>query len=203
MYTLKYDKEIKEFRHCGSFLVMIRREKGIRSKDCKYYVIHDYYPLSGIGSDVNTDISVIRNLIFSFKNGDKANVEYAARIIVDSVKKAGINLENTCLMIIPASEPESTIKRFQYFCDMVAKALKIENGFNYLSAIKHEATKGCASKNITPFMQPNPQRYEGKNIILFDDVITSGSSFKQVATLLLNTGAKSVTGIFLAKTTRE
>ena len=122
---------------------------------------------------------------------------------MESLKKESINIENTCLMIIPASKPEKTNKRFEYFCSMVAKALNIENGFNYLSAIEHEETKGSSDKNIRPFLILNSEQYKGKNVLLFDDVITSGSSFKQVAAKLLETGAKSVTGLFLAKTTRE
>lgn len=203
MYTLKYDKNIKEFRHRDSCFVRMRKEKGMFFKECKYYVIHDYYPLSGIGNDVDINIKNIRNFIFSFKDGRKADVEYAANIIVESLKKESINIENTCLMIIPASKPEKTNKRFEYFCSMVAKALNIENGFNYLSAIEHEETKGSSDKNIRPFLILNSEQYKGKNVLLFDDVITSGSSFKQVAAKLLETGAKSVTGIFLAKTTRE
>ncbi|CAG9881296.1 phosphoribosyltransferase [Bacteroides ovatus] len=203
MYTLKYDKNIKEFRHRDSCFVRMRKEKGMFFKECKYYVIHDYYPLSGIGNDVDINIKNIRNFIFSFKDGRKADVEYAANIIVESLKKESINIENTCLMIIPASKPEKTNKRFEYFCSMVAKALNIENGFNYLSAIEHEETKGSSDKNIRPFLILNSEQYKGKNVLLFDDVITSGSSFKQVAAKLLETGAKSVTGLFLAKTTRE
>ena len=85
----------------------------------------------------------------------------------------------------------------------MAKALKIENGFNYLSAVEHEETKGSIDKNIVPYLILQPEQYNGKNVLLFDDVITSGTSFKQVAAKLLETGAKSVTGVFLAKTTRE
>lgn len=203
MYTLKYDKKIKEFRHRDSFLVRIRKEKGMAFKECKYYVIHDYYPLSGIGNDVDINIKIIRKFIFSFKDGHEADVEYAANIIVKSLKKESINIENTCLMIIPASKPEKTNKRFEYFCSMVAKALNIENGFNYLFAIEHEETKGTSDKNIRPYLRLNSEQYKGKNVLLFDDIITSGSSFKQVAAKLLETGAKSVTGIFLAKTTRD
>ena len=66
MYTLKYDNKIKEFRHRDSCLVRIRKEKSMAFKECKYYVIHDYYPLSGIGNDVDNNIKTIRNFIYSF-----------------------------------------------------------------------------------------------------------------------------------------
>ena len=115
MYTLKYDKKIKEFRHRDSCLVRIRKEKSMAFKECKYYVIHDYYPLSGIGNDVDNNIKTIRNFIYSFKDGHKAAVESAANIIVESIKKEGVNLENTCLMIIPASKLERQISVLNIF----------------------------------------------------------------------------------------
>lgn len=116
MYTLKYDKKIKEFRHRDSYLVRMKKGRSMAFKECKYYVIHDYYPLSGIGNDVDINIKTVRNFIYDFKDGHKAIIEYAANIIVESIKKEGVNLENTCLMIIPASKPEKTNKRFEYFC---------------------------------------------------------------------------------------
>lgn len=36
----------------------------------------------------------------------------------------------------------------------------------------------------------------GLNVLLFDDVYTTGSSFKQVADRLIETGAQNVIGIF-------
>ena len=201
MYTLKYDKQIREFRIYDTYLV--RMESGFNIGCCKIFAIHDYYPKSGIGNDVDKEIKAVRMLVYRFKNGHETTTKYTAEIIVDSIKKAKIYLENTCLMIIPASKPENTNKRFRNFCSIVAKALKIENGFNYLSAIEHEETKGSANKNIVPYLILNSEQYSGKNVLLFDDVITSGTSFHQIAAKLLKTGAKSVTGIFLAKTTRE
>ncbi len=202
MHKLKYNKNISEFRIQFNEYVAVSSQT-FYIKKCQCYAIHDYYPISGIGYDVDCGIADVRRFIFHFKDGQRVDVEYAANIIVKSIKKREINLENTCLMIIPASKPEKTNKRFQCFCSLVAKALGIENGFNYLSAVEHKETKGCSNKCIIPYVVLHPESYNGKNILLFDDVITSGTSFKQIAAKLLETGARSVTGIFLAKTTRE
>lgn len=47
------------------------------------------------------------------------------------------------------------------------------------------------------------ERVEGKNIVLLDDVTTSGATLKEARDLLLNAGAKNVTGMVLAKTFRN
>ena len=40
----------------------------------------------------------------------------------------------------------------------------------------------------------------GMHVILFDDILTTGQSFKQLKRRMIDLGAKSVTGIFLGKT---
>lgn len=37
------------------------------------------------------------------------------------------------------------------------------------------------------------------HVILFDDILTTGQSFKQLKRRMIDLGAKSVTGIFLGK----
>ena len=47
-----------------------------------------------------------------------------------------------------------------------------------------------------------PDKVEGRNIILLDDVITSGATMRECTTLLFEAGAKTVVGVALAKTFR-
>ncbi|MCL4497552.1 MAG: hypothetical protein M1584_06155 [Deltaproteobacteria bacterium] len=45
--------------------------------------------------------------------------------------------------------------------------------------------------------------YKSKKIIIFDDIITTGTTFKLIKNALLKEGASAVTGIFLGKTPTE
>ena len=45
--------------------------------------------------------------------------------------------------------------------------------------------------------------YKSKKIIIFDDIITTGTTFKHIKNALLKEGASAVTGIFLGKTLTE
>jgi hypothetical protein len=47
-----------------------------------------------------------------------------------------------------------------------------------------------------------PDRVEGRNIILLDDVITSGATMRECSETLLESGAKTVIGVALARTFR-
>ncbi len=48
------------------------------------------------------------------------------------------------------------------------------------------------------FVVPDPHQVRGKDIILLDDVVTTGSTLKHARTALLQAGAKSVTMVALA-----
>lgn len=48
-----------------------------------------------------------------------------------------------------------------------------------------------------------PEKVSGRNIILIDDVLTSGATMKECADTLLNAGAKTVVGLALARTQRN
>ena len=47
----------------------------------------------------------------------------------------------------------------------------------------------------------NKEQIEGKDIILIGDIITTGTNFTKTSLKLAELGAKSVIGLFLAKTT--
>ncbi len=49
----------------------------------------------------------------------------------------------------------------------------------------------------------NKYDYKMKKIIIFDDIITTGTTFKFIKNALLKKGASAVTGIFLGKTITE
>ena len=49
----------------------------------------------------------------------------------------------------------------------------------------------------------NVSLFKNKQVILLDDVLNSGTGFIQVKRKLIELGAKSVIGVFLAKTAQE
>jgi ComF family protein len=55
-------------------------------------------------------------------------------------------------------------------------------------------------KNIkNAFICLQPEIIKNKNIILFDDILTTGSTLKEAARALKKAGAKTITGLVLAK----
>lgn len=166
----------------------------------KCYYLHDYLP-THIESR-NMHQKQVRNLIFRFKEGGFCG-KLVAKII--SLCMAHIDYirdpEQTVLIPIPASTQDRHRKRFSVLCYHLSRWLNVQDGFSAIW-IKYERaeSKGKSKKRILTNLNINRRYIEGKHVLLFDDVITSGQSFIQLKRALLNLGARSVTGLFLAKT---
>ena len=75
------------------------------------------------------------------------------------------------------------------------------NGFNCITVLQDRpALKGVSHANKVSNLSYNASFIAGKTVLLFDDVMTSGSSFTQNATRLKGTGALKVIELFLART---
>ena len=104
-------------------------------------------------------------------------------------------------MVIPASTRERHEQRFKDFSATSSRLLSITNGYDAIT-ITHdrEEYKGLKDKDKTANLHFNETAIRNRHILLFDDLLTSSTALYQVSRKLLAYGARSVTGIFLAKT---
>ncbi len=76
------------------------------------------------------------------------------------------------------------------------------NGFEYVEpSIDREPNairKGMPLANA--IQMPDSGRFAGKHVIVVDDVITSGEQFRQMAAYIRSADARSIKGLFIAKT---
>ena len=83
----------------------------------------------------------------------------------------------------------------------MSKWLNVRDGFQTIwIEQEREQTKGTSQKDVISNLSIKKKDVKDMNVILFDDVLTSGESFKQLRRKMIDLGAKSVTGIFLGKT---
>lgn len=189
METLSYNFNISEFR--------IERIVTVGTINLSAYFIHDYYPTRF--QDVDDDIKRVRRLVYDFKDG--RNSALVANKIATAITRKNLHLNNPCICVIPASTNTKTQIRYSEFCRLVAGSARIINGYSFISnRVDRDEMKGQASGNKIGTFDFHSQFYRGKTVLLFDDVYTSGTSFKQTGEKLMSTGANKVIGIFLAKT---
>jgi len=101
------------------------------------------------------------------------------------------------------SNNKETKKRLEKLTSELSSKLNVLNGFEYISSIEREQSSQVPQdyeEDILEYIKFNESALVGKDIILFDDIMTTEKNFLLVANRLKKIGVHNVTGIFLGKT---
>lgn len=168
----------------------------------KVFILSKYYPQKDFPDEIlDKDERYLREKIYKFKEGENDTVRNFAEVISKLLNKQIID-HNSVFCVIPASTKSKTRKRFKKFAKIVSRNLKFKNGFSYIKNLKDRPAKHVSRTNedILDYLKFNPKKFQGKTVILFDDIITTGNSFIKIANTLKAYGALDVIGVFLAQT---
>lgn len=166
-----------------------------------YQSLYNYVP--SYYMNVPTDQQETQHLVWNMKKG------ICPSFIVDEFvsKLKGLMSTNQgrwLICFIPASSKERTNTRWYNF------SVQLQNKLGSIADVRLDAvtlaydeTPGyITGKKINPTenFQYNSSLIHGKNIIIIDDVITRGRAFNDTAMALMQKGANTVQGLFLAET---
>jgi len=142
-----------------------------------------------------------RQFVFAFKDG-RNSFHAAYRIAIALLRSfSPLDLKEAVFAVIPASTQAKNVLRFESFCQQVCEMTGMVNGYDLIVPIQDRGTlKGTAFANKVENLRYDSGRIANRSIMLFDDVMTSGTSFTQNASRLKSHGASKVTGVFLART---
>lgn len=142
-----------------------------------------------------------RRDVFNFKDGNTpASIKLG---LLSKVKEIiGDSKADWTVCFIPASTKAKTYNRYSTLALFLAREAGCEV---FIDTIENTADSSAGhisgkSSDPTANFRINGSRISGKNVILIDDVITRGRTFEDTAAKLEGNGAKSVTGLFVAKT---
>lgn len=164
----------------------------------KIAYLYDYYPVNKFPT-VSPEDNCRRKLIWNFKDGD---YYYGVRCISDFLEGnfSSEQIKKLTLCVIPASSKFKNHRRYAQMCANISDKFKLENGFPYISVVYDKDDSRLQKSSNTIVNLSFSTAVYGKDIILFDDITTRGTSFIQVANVLKAKGAKSIYGVFLGKT---
>lgn len=141
-----------------------------------------------------------RRIVSNFKRG-RCSPELKNKF-TDAIKQLKEERKDVKLRVcfIPAITADKTAFRYS----QLATAIESETGIpsDYHTILPKRATELMATGKTDPaedFLF-NKEQIEGKDIILIGDIITTGTNFTKTCQKLTELGAKSVIGLFLAKT---
>lgn len=146
----------------------------------------------------------IRKKVWRFKDGDTSTSSEVAQWVSSTLDEAMPDLENCTFVCIPASTEERTQMRYEQFAQEVCKATQMANAYKHikmegerLAIHEHKVCKTLSKVQVLKF---DRRFFNGRKVIIFDDVITKGKSFATMVEYLEEMGAVVVGGIFLAAT---
>lgn len=167
-----------------------------------YFFLFKYLP---VRYEPTWEDEIIRKFIWDFKSGHA--VKLALRILDDNLfSKLSPDFDSSVgkilFCVIPASTKYKNNIRYKKLCQLIwSKYSFIDNGFNAIEINYDRAdSREHKSENVVSNLSFNKDIIRNRNIILFDDIITRGTSFLQCRKALLESGANSVIGLFLGKT---
>lgn len=188
---------------CGKCRARLPENKKICHKDAVY--------LLGAATDYNEEI---KNLIHVFKYQSWTRIKKPLEQIINCYLKnlwlEKPNLTNFIIIPIPLHKTRKQERGFnqaELLGEIIAEKLQLPLKINVL--IKTKETKSQAElkdwekrkENLREsFMVQQPEQIKDKNIILIDDVYTSGATINEAAKTLRDSGARKILALVIAKT---
>ena len=156
---------------------------------------------------VSEEAKAARKLIYAFKDArDDAYKEVAKMVVAYLEKEYREKVRNMVFLCVPASRQEANKSRYKEFCKEVSRLSGIINGSSHLIlmedrlAIHERGRAGEKSLSHVSVMDFDVPFFKGKEVIVFDDIITTGGSYALFAEEVERHGAHVVGGLFLGKT---
>lgn len=165
---------------------------------------YSYLPKRYTTDNVQTER--IRRFIYSFKRGDRHAVDFAIKIVSECLNKwYGASNQDYVLVCVPAATSAKYNRRFKRFAEEVSKRTGIQNGTAHVNIFgmreaKHNNAAHIVSESYGYYVSTDPDFFAGKNVILFDDLITTGATAEEFAEELAVVDANVIGGLFLART---
>lgn len=176
--------------------------EGAESKDwptqkgVHHYFFFYYYP-KRFTSVTEFDRDV-RNLIWNFKDG--IGHDKISQILITKLQRVyGEALDLLTFVCIPASTREVNHKRYCSFMADVCNATGMANGYEHITIVKEKEPTHLGGESPAEYSY-DTDFFNGRQIILFDDVVTRGRSLSKMKIELENVGAHIVAALSIGRT---
>lgn len=181
----------------------------LRLADNKVICRHEGVPRYILGAAANYDNPVINSLIHYFKYENFQNLApFLSELILEFLGRTGFDTSGFVLVPIPlhtSRERQRGYNQSKLLAEILSEKLKI-NLVDGLKRIKKtnpqvQAKKsGDREKNVKDcFEVINANQISARNILLVDDVFTSGATINEAVKVLRSAGARKIAALVIAK----
>ena len=164
-----------------------------------YYFFYWYYPNKYDDSITESSFNA-KMMIFDFKNG-RLNLVPSNIVKQKLYNTFKSDCRSLVLVGIPASTREKNRNRYSNFMSSVRSGIGITTSMQYVTINSEgQAAHLTEGHNTTMNYSIDKDYFNGKNVVVFDDVVTRGTSMKRMINELRNAGANVVCAISLGRT---
>ena len=166
-----------------------------------------------LGAATSYDNEIVRSLIHGLKfQFIKSAAEPLGQLLYEyasgHVLGANTDSANAIIVPVPLSKRRERVRGFnqsELIASVFADKARFPNVVRALTRIRHRKPQSCIKniasreKNIKGCFAAHAEFCAGKNIILIDDVTTSGATFLEAARALRGAGARKITALAVAR----
>ena len=160
-----------------------------------YYFFYYYVPTRY--SDLSSESDYIRREVWLFKKGYHQD-QFVEKLATKLSYTFG-NADFLTLVCIPASTVNSNKNRYEQFSHDLCSKLHMTNGFEHISIVKEKTPSHLGGTDEAVY-ELDRSFFAGKKVVLFDDVVTQGSSMQSFIDYLDEVGAKVVCCMSICRT---
>lgn len=167
------------------------------------FSLYDYLPTKYEASPREW---AVRELIWAFKDGKRSS-EVAEKVAKALRDRFGSFTDTLTLVCIPAHDAEANEARYEEFSKELCRMTGMTNAYNHIHVegeryTIHESRDGESEKQFEAAytVSFDKEFFNGKRVIIFDDILTKGVSYARLACLLDLFGAEIAGGCFLGRT---
>ena len=180
--------------------------------DLRIKYLIDYYPTT---AEFEADDEEWENrwLVWHFKNDPDKTSEEEHRnalnrvipkfveLLTDTFGKEALG--HLTLVCIPASTQEKNEARYKVFSEELCQRTGIENGYGFTQVLRDRTAQHEGGNRNNVNYSFDDSFFNGKRVILFDDIITKGDSMHAAKSKLEAIGAIVICGLAIGKTRHE
>ncbi|MBP5375201.1 MAG: phosphoribosyltransferase [Bacteroidaceae bacterium] len=208
-YLINHIKELDDYIHSqrnmsieDSRKIQIQKNLStwVKLDGKPYYFFYYYYPQRH--TDITKENENIRNLIYRFKDGKVDAIKTVANYTVQKLTKTfGIyKLHELTFVCMPEAsgqiDPVPWEEEFPY---IVCESTDMQNGGKNIDVVKKKTPKHLGGNESAEYAVKE-DFFQGKDVVLFDDIVTTGKTIHQSIEFLESNGANVLCIMSLANT---
>lgn len=166
------------------------------------FALYSYIPQRFLKRATFEEQDICR-MIIGFKDGRNVYTRWAVRQFSKAL--AAIDLTDTIIVCIPASTMCAHVRRWKQFSQQLCRQTGAIDGFPYIKVVAgrkraHTTGEYELATNIKHLVNIDADYFRGKNVLVIDDISTTGRSSEAFISAIEATGAHVRMAMFLAKT---